>query len=947
MKITFQNQEYINRDLQVNTQKGKMPEKMGADKNGVAATFGAGIPKMGDNLFDQGDDRKKGKSLAELQQEVGAIDVTVAQNYQTVLSNTLSREDYAKAQEEGFDYRNMDYRDVVTIQDKIKAEVAKGGEVIVGYNDDLSSEQLAKVLGNENLARDVESSFSERDIPLTEENISDIQQAWKHAQMLEAPSEEAVAYMIENDMEPTVWNFYIAQNSGASAKNLASNQGKIDLFDANNEKLLEQVKGTLKEAGYDGKLEDAQWLLDKNLPVTEDTIKNLENINSVEFPVKEDTFALSAAAAIVRGEDPIHANLLDKDNVFSKASEVVEKYFSADLWEQTVSDISARRQLEEVRLSMTSEVNLKLIESGFSIDTAPMEELIDALKEAEKMVAAKYFPEFSENEEAAVSSYRLMNETNSIIADMATLPAANLGMFTIKSAEEVNVSEFNSEGKALRDTYEKAGNTYEALMTAPRADLGDSIKKAFGNVADLAKELGIETAEENLRAIRILGYNQMEVTNENVEKIVAADSMVQNVIKKMTPAAVLEMIRDGVNPLEQSFAALDTYFDNQDREGFEKQSKDYSEFLYGLEMQDEISEDERKSFIGIYRLIHQVESLDDAAVGSVINMEAELDFKNLLTAVRTRKLHGIDVTLDKNYGAASEIIKDSISITEQIEAAFRSERYDRELEELRKAADVSRETVNYIRQFDITESADNLIAMEELLSKEGNLFEEISKYDKANARVKEITKRAEDSMEKGDFEEEYAKSNEELAEITQELALEADNYIDVKALSLVNRQLTIANRISEKNNTSERQDYIIPMEIGDSVSKVHLSFVNGEGHSSLSISLALAEGESMEAYFEIKDSKLEGYLVGNTADELKKMESISDIFNVALNNNENLKGLSDRKIPVVSREADRPVHNIKQESKPRKDAMVSNSDGAERKILLQVTRVFLQSVRGI
>ena len=42
--------------------------------------------------------------------------------------------------------------------------------------------------------------------------------------------------------------------------------------------------------------------------------------------------------------------------------------------------VSARLQLEEIRLQMTVEANKQLLDSGFSIDTAPMEDLIERLK---------------------------------------------------------------------------------------------------------------------------------------------------------------------------------------------------------------------------------------------------------------------------------------------------------------------------------------------------------------------------------------------------------------------------------------------------------------------------------------------------------------------------------------------------------------------------------------
>ena len=51
-----------------------------------------------------------------------------------------------------------------------------------------------------------------------------------------------------------------------------------------------------------------------------------------------------------------------------------------------MGDITARRQLEEIRLRMTAEVNVKLLKRGFAIDTAPMEELIEAAKAEGELV---------------------------------------------------------------------------------------------------------------------------------------------------------------------------------------------------------------------------------------------------------------------------------------------------------------------------------------------------------------------------------------------------------------------------------------------------------------------------------------------------------------------------------------------------------------------------------
>ena len=73
------------------------------------------------------------------------------------------------------------------------------------------------------------------------------------------------------------------------------------------------------------------------------------------------------------------------------------------------------------------------------------------------------------------------------------------------------------------------------LMTAPRKDMGDSIQKAFRNVDDILEDLGLETNDSNRRAVRILGYNNMEITQDSIQSVKEADMQVTGVIRRMTP----------------------------------------------------------------------------------------------------------------------------------------------------------------------------------------------------------------------------------------------------------------------------------------------------------------------------------------------------------------------------------------------------------------------------
>ena len=966
MKISFSNQDisnYENKNIPQTQERSGHAEKAVRNNSSVLVDFGSKMTDIRSDLFPGTGERiNGGKSITELQLEAGVVDNGVAQDYRTVLSNTMSAEDYAKAQEEGFDYNTMEPDEVVTIQDRIKAEVAKSGEVIVGYNNDLKGEVLAKALGSETLARSISESLSDSDIPLTDENIDNIKSAWDLVSNLENPSDEDIAYIIENELEPDVWSLYLAESSGTAAKADAVRDA-VKLDDPENAKLKTQVENIIRadkdipDDVFEKKMKTAQWLLDRGLPVSNESIEKYEVLSSDRIPKDEKSFAGAVANAIDSGKKPINASLEERESVIEKAVKLEMYYFSEEVFDKNSAEsIISRRQLEEIRLSMTAEVNIKLLKSDYAIDTAPIEEFIEALKEAEKQVAAKYFPDMKDSEDKAVESYRLMNDTVRSVDEIKSLPAANLGLFSVRNAEDIDLGEFHRTGLTLRDTYIKAGESYEALMTAPRADLGDNIRKAFSNAEALAKELGISTDEQSLRAIRILGYNNSPISAESVEIISNADMKVRGVIERMTPAAVLDMIRDGINPLEKNFDELDLYFNGKDPDRNQEEAKSYSEFLYGLERQDNITPEERESYIGIYRLIHQIEKDDGAVIGAVIGEQAKLSFENLLSAARTRRLKGVDVRIDEEFGGRTEIVKVAASITDQIGKAFEAERYYDEAEELRETASVSRESAQLLGDNGIPKSADNLRSAEHLLNSGSNLYEDIIREEKKLADknrttadgqktpltlIKDISAKLIGNLPEDDFDREYEDAADRVKEIAEELELKAESYLDVKAMSLAGKQLGLMTNVSHSSKTSDR-DYIIPMDMGGEVSKVHISLRSVGEEANMSIRVFGGDTE-IESHFGISNGVFEGYIVKNGDSELKKLQNLADIFDESLIKDGVFEDISLTKTPVISRDSQKGGHPLSNRANRSKDAKESKSDGSERRILLCAAKIFLST----
>lgn len=874
MKISFY-QQPINETEKQHTENRAVRVK---NRSETANVSGNGCFAVGRGTEENpGKTVEKGKSLIELQQEAANTDVGIAQDYMTVLSNTMSQEDYAKMQEEGFDFGSMDPEETVTIVDKIKAELVRSGNNIAGYTDDLDMDTLTKALGSQVLAEAVAQSFAQADIPLTKENLELISRAWDMAEQLRTPDEGSIRYLIDNGLDSEIWNLYLAENSGAS-NGYAHSKDDIPRGE-----MAEQIDNVIRQAGLninENSRQSAEWLLKNELPLTAENLERLEELRELELPVAPEQFSSAVADALSEGKNPVHANLSGKtENIYEKAQRLIEYYQSDEIWEDTTGNLTARRQLEEVRLRMTAEVNVKLLKSGFSIDTAPMEELVEALRQAENELAQQYFP----GDSMAVEKYQSFRKTETILSDLPGLPAQVIGAFA-EGQSIGSLEEFHREGKLLQKTYERAEQSYESLMSAPRKDYGDSIRKAFGNVDDILTDMGQELTEENRRAVRILGYNRMEINTDNLEKVKEADSQVLNVVEKLTPAAVLKMIRDGINPLEKSFPQLEQYFDSLPAE-YREESESYSRFLYGLERNHEITPEERESFIGIYRLLRQVEKSDGAVVGSLVNAQAELHFSNLLGAVRSGKFKSMDARIGDELGMMAELVRKGDSISEQISKAFLSdaekimtevsynekaenEYYSEQLEQYRAAVvSADREVVSMLERGEISAAADNLLSAEALLNGTDNLFAR-RRDDKRGTELWELLDKPEDFRKEYEEEATEARSNAE-----KDTLDEADTSLDVRRMQLTHKQLTVAGILAKK------QEFFLPVYIGERMTRVHLTFEQDDmGAGTVEIRVKSGAGDGICAAFRFENGVLEGNMKNENRDEVMKTEKIADIF---------------------------------------------------------------------
>lgn len=883
--------------------------------------------KVGQSGYDK--EKVTGKSaIEELQQKMENESMSAGErkNQMAVLSNTLSPEDYRKLQEEGFSIHETDGKTIVTVTDKIKAQLAKAGVDVSAMGDSLTREQLEAIGGSVAAANQLEREFAQADLPDSQENMAEGLEALNQAKELTKPSDGAIKYMLDNGLAPSIANLFLAEFSG-SAGYTPPEDGEID-FDSLTER-IEQVITQAGEKVNDQTIEDSKWMIKSQIPFTAENFSYVEKLRGLELPMEESQVISAVALAVSEGGRPEDAMLLPEYTLKAQAEHAMEvvmeasdedlAYLTANNMEITIESLEqtaelrkqgklnqtnsspvlaeakgaaegeeishealmflkAKRVLEETRLAMTTEANRALLKQGISIDTKPLEELVESLKQQEN----NYY-EALLGEKTGVnhteSMTQLFAETAQKVSDLKQMPAYLLG---IQGRDLDTVNGLHEAGTVLKDTLDKANESYETLMTAPRADLGDSIKKAFANVDDILKDLGLEANDANERAVRILAYNSLEINEGSILAMKAADERVQRTFANLTPATVREMIHQGINPLDTDLDTLNKQAEAIRLESPEADNERFSEYLWKLEHNNEISPEERESYIGIYRLMNQVEKTDGAAIGALIAQGGELTMRNLLTAVRSSKKSGMDYTVDDEFSGVDGTV--GKSITDQIETAYQSdcmrdvletltpvkmqklmespgwedytpeqlkqalmqmsqeteaeeakadqEYYKAQAQEVRQAAVTEEQVYSLLSKLDLPNTVDNVLAANRLMNKRNQVFNQLFNKDEVfsgeevdfQGIKEEILERFANAMKTP---KEMAAAQEVLAETAENVmkTMIADKEhitsMDIRELKLMNAQLSIAGKMAEEEN------YTIPVLVGNEVTNMSLKIVRG------------------------------------------------------------------------------------------------------------------------
>lgn len=969
---------------------------------------------MPDAVYQKPDSKEEGTVIDQLDSQ---MDMTVEnrKNQMIVISNTASAQDLEEMGKDGFSGMDMDSRTILTVTDKIKAVLAKAGVDISIYGDDLSLEQLEQATGSTVLAQQIAGALREADLPATEANVEEGAAAYAAAEAMLPLDEASKEYLLKNQWEPTIKNLYLAAHSGTSSVS------KQEIDFSGLQKQMEQIITNAGLTVSEDTINSCQWLIEKNIALTVSNLKYLEGLNHLSLQLTKgteegldmDDVLNSILEAVKDGRRPMDALLVDGFSNMDKAQEAMNTILAAqdadvaycieqnltltvenlqsaiaNRGNQTtvsvemstsIAFITAKRQLEETRLAMTTEANLALLKRGMAIDTKPLEQLVENLKDLEN----QYYKDLltQSDIEATEENVEIFSTTTKIVEELKYQPAYVL---QLDSSEDTMLHIYQA-GSTLKTSMDAALESYETLWTAPRSDMGDSIQKAFANVEDILADLGLEANEANQRAVRILAYNRTEITVENITQIKAVDMEMQRLFQNLTPAVTMEMIREGKNPLDMEIGKLNQLVEDIQAETGSKNEERFSKYLWKLEKNHEISQEERDSYIGIYRFFARIEQTDGAAIGALLNQGGEITMRNLLTAMRSAG-KSMDYTVDDNFAGVNpkqkgpridqqiqasyqtDCMKEALDILspkklEQLEeweamtpeqflealkkvqeeqpSASEAQYYSELSEEYQEVMSASADVYAFLEKYDMKNSANNVLAVSRLLENPSNVFDVLFAEEGKSQNFREAIREMKEQImqrfgEAVKTPEEMAQAQETLAEVAervmQSMIIENEpvSVRDLKDLRLMNQQLFLCK---EK---AKGESFLVPVATGDTVTGISLKIVRGkENKGFVDIFFRGALMEKVAASFEAKENGISG-VIATTDEETRRLFA------------DNLGFLAEKMNPEGQEPMDIKVAYVSDLSMWQFEKNTSSETGEETPVqtkrLYHIAESFIQSV---
>ena len=858
------------------------------------------------------------------------------------------------------------------------AEIEKEGIPIGSYTAESLSWLISRIKrkvkeseseNNKSLTQDnykdlneqLEDLLRQANLPVTRESVQKLSNGLSLYESIEEADDKTIQNLLALDLPATIENIYKARHINSPAT-------KNKLTEEDWEDLSKQVIKALEEwdiEASESNMDKAKWLIENDLPLSREKLIYYGQLEEMSQKYEDRALVLKQMVnEMKKGKDPKDTDLLQgkdynnlikdinsiEDNTIIRAVRekeelninnlrILQKSIRSGAQASTIGEevdpesIRALRHMEEIRLKMTADAALSLEKKGIHIDYEPLERFVDELRKLEE----NYYKGILEEAEVDTNmdNVDILRETTDRVDNLRQAPSFILGK-TLDSRHIQTITSLSNEGALLHREMNRAGQAYEQLMTVPISEYGDSIHKAFANINSILAEMKLPETRANERAVRILAYNQMDITEENIENIKLYDMEVNSLLYNLHPSTTVKLIRDGVNPLNIPINELNKLIGDVQREETSGEVEKYSRYLQRLDKQGTLSPEERKSYIGIYRLLYSIKKSDGAALGALVKADGQVTLSNLLTAVRTLNKGSLDALINDDFGYLDNIDYQGEKINVQVQAAYgesgsseanylsqsinliysgltpdhleyinqsdqglwegirdvpieqlfdKFTQYDdshnqeeinaERLKEIQDTLKNSDQAVEFLNNIKIPSSTVNISLANQLINNDSNLYKRLSGLED-----EEVDEKLAESLKK--FEEATDKVFDK--EILEEAYREMEEDISQSLYNKIFTGTLDSKRLAEIKNIqmqlpftrklAEREIYQIPIMTEDGLSNINLTILREkEKAGRISVTMESQTLGNIRAELSLKDDHLNGYIGSDNREGLDILQN--------------------------------------------------------------------------